>query len=210
MAYFTVESVLKYYDNKVILNDIFIRIQKGETLCIVGRNGAGKTTLLNIISGIDKNCQKIITYKNQFIEKKTKKNISFSSQDVFIPDNFNIKSIFQYFQTINTEQLRNEPVFSNNLKFGDLSTGEKKYIQSLIAINSNRDICLLDEPFGYISPIYTERLIHYIKLNQSQKIFILTTHQFENLSGFCTQIKLLKGGKLHHIENINNFNIHDF
>src|SRR5690554_568260 len=164
MANFTVESVLKYYNNKVILNDIYISLSKGEILCIVGKNGAGKTTLLNIISGIDKNSQKHITYNGKILQKRFFQHISYSSQDIYIPDNFKVRKLHKYFKTNNTKDLFNESIFIEKsiYLFGELSTGERKYIQSLLNINSTRKICLLDEPFGYISPIYAERLIHYI------------------------------------------------
>jgi len=38
-------------DQKVALNDVSVRIEKGDFVTVIGSNGAGKTTLLNLISG---------------------------------------------------------------------------------------------------------------------------------------------------------------
>jgi len=38
-------------DQKIALNDVSVRIEKGDFVTVIGSNGAGKTTLLNLISG---------------------------------------------------------------------------------------------------------------------------------------------------------------
>jgi lipopolysaccharide transport system ATP-binding protein len=42
----------KYKDGTTVLNDINLKVKKGESLAIIGKNGAGKSTLLKIISGV--------------------------------------------------------------------------------------------------------------------------------------------------------------
>ncbi len=34
-----------------ILQDINLRVEKGERICLLGRNGEGKTTLLRLLAG---------------------------------------------------------------------------------------------------------------------------------------------------------------
>ena len=41
-----------YYREKIALNDVNLRVDKGEIVGVIGANGAGKTTLLKIIAGI--------------------------------------------------------------------------------------------------------------------------------------------------------------
>lgn len=46
-------KVQKTYGEKVVLNDINLRVNKGEFIAIVGRSGCGKSTLLRIIAGLE-------------------------------------------------------------------------------------------------------------------------------------------------------------
>lgn len=48
---FELKNVNYYYDHKKVLENINIKINKGEFLAIVGPNGAGKSTLLKLILG---------------------------------------------------------------------------------------------------------------------------------------------------------------
>jgi|TARA_B110000046_G_scaffold4439_1_gene4789 lipoprotein-releasing system ATP-binding protein len=47
------QNISKTYDNKKVLNNVSIEIERGEIVSIVGPSGAGKTTLLHILSTLD-------------------------------------------------------------------------------------------------------------------------------------------------------------
>ena len=53
-----IENITKYYGNKTnitrALNNISLKVERGEFVAIMGASGSGKTTLLNVISTIDK------------------------------------------------------------------------------------------------------------------------------------------------------------
>ena len=44
-------GVTKAFGDRVLLDDVSLRVSEGQRLCLVGRNGVGKTTLLRIIAG---------------------------------------------------------------------------------------------------------------------------------------------------------------
>ena len=49
---FELKNIDYYFDNKQVLENINIKINRGEFIAIVGPNGAGKSTLLKIILGL--------------------------------------------------------------------------------------------------------------------------------------------------------------
>ena len=46
------EHIVKEYNKKVVLNDIHLTIEQGQSLAFTGHNGCGKSTLLKIIAGL--------------------------------------------------------------------------------------------------------------------------------------------------------------
>jgi ribose transport system ATP-binding protein len=45
-------SITQRYDQTVVLDDVALRVERGEVVGLLGENGAGKTTLLDILSGV--------------------------------------------------------------------------------------------------------------------------------------------------------------
>lgn len=74
---------------KPSLKNITLDIKKGESICISGGSGAGKTTLTNIVAGIHKNFDGVMTYNDYslrdldatFIRDRIGKNVS--QEDIF-------------------------------------------------------------------------------------------------------------------------------
>ena len=46
----TAKDIAKSYDDKVVLHDVSLQIERGDRLCIIGANGIGKSTLLKILT----------------------------------------------------------------------------------------------------------------------------------------------------------------
>ena len=47
-----IKNLYKSYDNKVVLNDINLKIKKGKIVGLLGQNGTGKTTLIKLINDL--------------------------------------------------------------------------------------------------------------------------------------------------------------
>jgi branched-chain amino acid transport system ATP-binding protein len=54
-----VKNLTVHYDGAMALNNVSIKVDKGEFVAVVGPNGAGKTTLLKAISGTIRELQRV-------------------------------------------------------------------------------------------------------------------------------------------------------
>lgn len=46
----SVKNIIKHYQQKPVLNDLTVNIEKGKITAIIGSNGSGKSTFLSIMS----------------------------------------------------------------------------------------------------------------------------------------------------------------
>lgn len=204
MEALNVDSVLKNFNNKVILNDVAFSVEKGSVLGLFGRNGSGKSTMFKCILGLEKPDFIYRKYNGKILKQSDLvKLFSYSSQEVFLPDSFTVKRLMFFFNLEKNAIILNDETVSNNLdlKLKELSYRQRFYIQLLLVIFSEKPICILDEPFSGLAPYLIDRITELIKMNQ-HKIFLITDHNYESLFKVATKKVFLRNGNLTDISNL--------
>lgn len=196
-----IDSVIKYYNNKRILSDVYISCEKGEIIGLFGRNGSGKSTLLKIIFSSIKADQKFLRINNHIIKNviQSKDNIAYLSENSFIPNHINIETIINIFcEKRNLSSLKSTPFIIPILKkkSDEISGGERRMVEILIILNSKANYILLDEPFKGLSPIYVDYIKNLIKKTSTYKGIIITDHDYKNVLEITSRNLLLHEGCL--------------
>lgn len=189
----TVDSLSYTTANKKILHAVYLAAKTGDILIIKGRNGAGKSTLMNILFGILTPDFIYININNKVVTNKRHLNkyISYKPQLIFFPKHLKVKDVIspvEIEQTSFTQKI--------DTKLDHLSSGEQQFIQTLYVLNLPQPICLLDEPFAGISPLWQEFLTQVIKQKAKHKIIILTDHNADIVNTIATKTLHLENGVL--------------
>jgi lipopolysaccharide export system ATP-binding protein len=198
------------YKNRLILNKINFKINKGQILGLLGPNGVGKSTVFNIITGLLKPSHGKILMDNKDItnysiaERSTKFNIGYVPQyggyfhDLTLEENlYAIAEIVIREKkniSMKVENLISQFEFENitNIKAKFLSGGQKKKLVIALSLISDPKVLLLDEPFAALDVLTIKMLKELIvNLQTYNNISIcLCDHQARDLLS-CVDVAII-------------------
>lgn len=212
-----VQNVSKSYGENVVLSDISLEVESGETLGIIGISGCGKSTLLKIISQLetpdtgevqlaDPNYSLVFQYSALFDSLTVFENVAFSLMER--PDAEYERALqrkrktrrhysMAQLQEIVSEKLRMVGLEGVEEQFpNELSGGMRKRVSFARAIVSNPKIILYDEPTAGLDPIASTVIEDYIMKLRDElgAASVVVTHQFSTINRTDRLILLHDGG----------------
>ncbi|TGV03050.1 ATP-binding cassette domain-containing protein [Flavivirga rizhaonensis] len=201
-----IDNVELYFNNKSVLNGVYLKAEAGKITGILGSNGCGKSCLLNISFGNLKAKYSLIRINNTPILKPLyqTKLVSYLPQHHFIPNKMMIKTAFKLFKVdwdvfVNTFETLTP---YKNFYFKKLSGGERRIIEIYLTLKCPRKIVFLDEPFSHVAPLYIEKIKALIEEEKQKKAIVITDHMYEHIIAVSDTIYLLKNGCTKLIDNV--------
>lgn len=203
---FELDNVELYFKNKRILNGIYLKAETGKVTAILGRNGCGKSSLLNIAFGNLKPKYKLVRLDSKPLLKPLYATgiAKYLPQYNFISKGFKLSFIFKLYRLSWSIFIENFEAFSiyENSKFGDLSGGERRIIETYIILKTKSKIVFLDEPFSHLSPLHIETVKQLIAEEKKEKAIIISDHMYQHIIDASDAIYLLKNGTTKKIEKL--------
>ena len=194
-----IDSVILEFDNKKILQDVYIKIETDSITGLLGRNGSGKSCLMNIIYGKLIPTEKSVRLNKKYNSKKyfSEKILTYLPQFNFIPKSLTIERVFTDYKIDFDGFLNYFPEFKKyyKTKIKQLSGGEQRIIEIYVILVSDTKFCMLDEPFSQVMPKHIDTIKRIIISEKKRKGIIITDHLFEHIIDICNEIYVINNGK---------------
>ena len=186
------QSLVKRYRNKAVVNDLTFNIEQGEIVGLLGPNGAGKTTTFYMIVGLIKPDAGNIHVDDEDLTnlpmyRRARHGIGYLPQEpsVFsklsVSDNLRIILEMQgleeekieqkcdlLLKDLSIEQVKDQKAYT-------LSGGERRRTEIARTLITDPDFLLLDEPFAGIDPIAVADIQEIIASLKKRDIGVLIT-----------------------------------
>lgn len=200
-----------YQKNRVVLQDIHLSVEHGESVGLIGANGVGKSTFLKLIVGLLTGYEGEISVQGQPVIKKNltdiRKKVGYVFQDsdsqlfmstvyedvAFGPRNYGCseeeteKRVMDALQKVRMKGLKDRQIYR-------MSGGEKKLASIATILSMEPEVILLDEPSIALDPRNRKNLIGI--LNEMKETKVIASHDLDMILDTCDRTVLLADGKI--------------
>ena len=190
-----VKGVSKAFDGRTLFSDIYLRVEDGERIALIGENGTGKTTLLNMLLGLEPTDSGIFklgpsvkaAYLPQIIhfdhpERSILDTMLYEKKDMTAQSARNRLAAYQF---------QGEDVFK---PVSVLSGGEQSRLRLCMLMDEKINLLILDEPTNHLDIASREWIED--ALSDYTQALLFVSHDRYFIEKFASRIWLLENGTI--------------
>lgn len=189
------------------VDQVSVRFEENKIYGLLGRNGAGKTTMLKMICGmlIPDSGEVQVDGQKAFENDSALQKMFFMGEKNYFPDDMKVKKTFYWCKQFRPEfdmeyaqTLCDSFGLNKNKKIKSLSTGYASIFKIVIALASNVEYLLLDEPVLGLDANHRDMFYRLLLEKYSEKPFtaIISTHLIEEVANVIEHVVIIKEGSI--------------
>lgn len=210
------EHVKKKYNQKVIIEDFNLIIEKGSFVTVIGTSGCGKTTILKMINGLVCADEGTIMIEGKDIRNEDlialRRNIGYAIQGNGLFPHLTVEENIAYVPNLlnRKNKEKTESAIQHWLQIvglqddirkrypDELSGGQQQRVGIARAFAASPPIVLMDEPFGAVDGITRRQLQEeLLRIHKETKITIVfVTHDIQEALLLGSKVLIMDQGQI--------------
>ncbi len=207
-----VKNLTKNFNSTLAVNNINFKIEKNNTLGLLGPNGCGKTTSIGMMLGLITPSNGEIFINDIKLNSESRIQLlslmNFASPYIELPKKLTVRENLDVYARLygvarKAERI-DELVEDLNLsKFldkntGELSSGQKNRVSLAKSLINKPKLLFLDEPTASLDPDVGDFVREYLEKykNKNELTILLASHNMKEVERLCNKIIMMKQGKI--------------
>ncbi len=204
------KNLTKEYGGFKAVDNLNLKIDKGQIYGFLGPNGAGKTTTMLMLLGILKPTQGEIYLMGESLTKNPlslKKRIGVVSEKQYLYKEMTAGEYLSFFASLyqvkNKEKKIKELLSAvrlldvKNRKLGAFSRGMQQKLGFARALLHDPELLLLDEPVSGLDPTGIKQVRDLIENeNKKNRTIFISSHLLSEVERLCSKVAIINQGKL--------------
>ena len=186
-------GLTKSFGDRTLFSDIYLRVEPGERIALLGENGTGKTTLLNMIVGSERPDSGSIRLGPSVVTAYLPQIIRFAHPERSLLDTMLYEKKEMTAQSARNRlaqyQFQGEDVFKS---VSSLSGGELSRLRLCMLMDEQTSFLILDEPTNHLDIAAREWVEEAVEAFDGTLLFV--SHDRYFINRFATRIWELSGG----------------
>lgn len=206
-------NLKKYYNRSVVgVEDASFSLKEGEIFGIIGPNGAGKSTTIRAIMGLIKPTDGEVAILNHNAFKEghiARAEVGYAGGEPSFYPNLTVKENLEFVARVKgvtmdrVDDLATRLELNLTRKAKDLSLGNKKKLNIVMAIMGSPKLIVLDEPMTGLDPIVRKEFFKILEEEKKRGASILiSSHELTEIQRLCDRVGIIKDGKVIAIEQM--------
>jgi len=188
------------FGERQVLANVYLRVQTGQIVGLLGRNGSGKSVLLQTIFGARAVADASVRLNGRHVVPAFRQPglLNYLPQEALLPASLSVRRAAQLLgvnfelATAHFPELRPQL----DVRVGALSGGSARLLQALLLLHAPTAFSLFDEPFSGVMPVHVETLAEEMLRVKQRKGLLLTDHRYAEVLPLCDVVYLLHQGRL--------------
>lgn len=197
-----IENICIAFGTEVLVSGFNMKLERGETACIVGQSGCGKTSLLNAIMGFVPLKEGIIRIGGMVLDKSTidtvRRQIAWIPQELALPFEwvkemvvlpfglkvnrsvpFSEERLFACFDELGLEH----ELYTKRVN--EVSGGQRQRIMFAVAAMLNKPLIIIDEPTSALDADSTGRVLSFFRRQAERGTAVLAVSHDKDFASGC-------------------------
>lgn len=207
------EGVSRFYGGVRAVQDVTLRVGRGERLGLIGPNGAGKTTLVRLISGEVRPSRGSIRIEardvtNLGLARRARLGMSRTFQITELFPSLSVAENLRLGGGLQSSSLADKEAYAESIArncgvwdiysetVASLGYGRQRQVELAVALMQKPQIMLLDEPAAGLDAADRARVADVVRALPGDMTTVLIEHDVDLVVSLCSRVICLAQGEI--------------